>query len=237
MENRRNYYRILQVQPGAPVEIIRASYRTLMQRLRAHPDLGGDHWNAALINEAYAVLTDAGKRAEYDREVRARVLDARAGAMADAMPGSVYSTGAPERCLFCQAPQQSSANPHAGASCQVCGSPLRRAMLRQLTADGKRAINRVPRDHPLTLYTAWPQSPGITARSRDISLTGISFVTRELLQPRAIIKVNSQIYRAIVQVANLRAEGDRTAGSWLVGAEFLTVIFARSRGGFVSTLV
>ena len=67
MDNRRNYYRILHVQPGAPTEIIRASYRTLMQRLRAHPDLGGDHWNATVINEAYSVLSDPLKRARYDR--------------------------------------------------------------------------------------------------------------------------------------------------------------------------
>ena len=42
MENRRNYYRILHVQPDAPTEIIKSSYRTLMQKLRMHPDLGGD---------------------------------------------------------------------------------------------------------------------------------------------------------------------------------------------------
>lgn len=35
MMNRRNYYRILQVQPDAPPEIIRASYRTLMKELKA----------------------------------------------------------------------------------------------------------------------------------------------------------------------------------------------------------
>jgi predicted transcriptional regulator len=34
MKNRRNYYRILQVQPDAPVEIIRASYRTMMRELK-----------------------------------------------------------------------------------------------------------------------------------------------------------------------------------------------------------
>ena len=46
MQNRRNYYRLLQVQPDAAPEVIKASYRTLMQKLRLHPDLGGDEWNA-----------------------------------------------------------------------------------------------------------------------------------------------------------------------------------------------
>jgi len=62
LKNRRNYYRILHIQPDAPVEIIKASYRTLMQKLAQHPDLGGDHWNSALINEAKAVLTDPAER-------------------------------------------------------------------------------------------------------------------------------------------------------------------------------
>ncbi len=68
IKNRRNYYRLLQVQPDAPVQVIKASYRALMQKLKYHPDLGGDEWNATLINEAYAVLSDSLKRAAYDRE-------------------------------------------------------------------------------------------------------------------------------------------------------------------------
>ena len=67
MKNKRNYYRILHVQPDAPGEIIKSSYRTLMHRLRHHPDLGGDHGSAAIINEAYRVISDPRKRAEYDR--------------------------------------------------------------------------------------------------------------------------------------------------------------------------
>ncbi len=62
--NQRNYYRILCVQPDAPLQIITSSYRTLMQKLKQHPDLGGEHANAALINEAYTVLTDPVNRAE-----------------------------------------------------------------------------------------------------------------------------------------------------------------------------
>lgn len=64
--NRRNYYRILHVQPDAPAEILRSSYRALMRHLEIHPDRGGDHWNAALVNEAYEVLSDPARRAAYD---------------------------------------------------------------------------------------------------------------------------------------------------------------------------
>ncbi len=64
--NKRNYYRILYVQPDAPMEIVQASYRTIMQKLKAHPDLGGDHWNASVINEAFEILIDPEKRRVYD---------------------------------------------------------------------------------------------------------------------------------------------------------------------------
>lgn len=67
MEERRNYYRILNVQPDAPLEIIKNNYRTLLQKLRLHPDLGGKNWNATVINEAYNTLRHPLKRAAYDK--------------------------------------------------------------------------------------------------------------------------------------------------------------------------
>ena len=72
MKNRRNYYRLLHVQPEAPLEVIKASYRSLMTKLKGHPDLGGDHDAAVLINEAYAALTNPDKRREYDQTLKQR---------------------------------------------------------------------------------------------------------------------------------------------------------------------
>ena len=68
MKYRRNYYKLLHVQPDAPTEIIRSSYLTLMMKLKHHPDMGGDNGNASLINQAYETLVDDEKRAQYDRE-------------------------------------------------------------------------------------------------------------------------------------------------------------------------
>ena len=65
-DNRRNLYRVLHVQPDAPVEVIRSSWRTLLSRLRQHPDLGGTHAQAVLVNQAWEVLGDAVRRADYD---------------------------------------------------------------------------------------------------------------------------------------------------------------------------
>jgi curved DNA-binding protein CbpA len=75
MKNKRNYYRILQVQPDASVEIIRASYRTIMKELKCHPDLGGENSDASLINEAYNTLCDSAKRSEYDKKLKINFLD------------------------------------------------------------------------------------------------------------------------------------------------------------------
>jgi hypothetical protein len=235
MKNRRNYYRILHVQAGAPVEIIRASYRTLMQRLRAHPDLGGDHGKAALINEAYAVLTDPAKRAQYDRDLQDRIVDARNGATGDPASGAGSPAESQGQCLFCRAPHPLSPDVHADAACSVCGSPLRRATLKALATNGKRAINRMSRNYPLRLYTVWPQAQAMAGYCRDVSPNGISFVTREELRPRLIIKMDSEIFRAVIEVANVRPTSHLAQEAWLVGAEFLSVIFPRSRGAFLST--
>jgi curved DNA-binding protein CbpA len=71
-EERRNYYRTLNVQPDASIEIIKNNYRTLLQKLRLHPDLGGENWNARIINEAYNTLRNPEKRAVYDKELLQR---------------------------------------------------------------------------------------------------------------------------------------------------------------------
>lgn len=69
MKNRRNYYRILKVQPDASSEIIKNNYRAIMQKLKMHPDLGGDEWNASIINIAYNVLKNPAKRKKYDESL------------------------------------------------------------------------------------------------------------------------------------------------------------------------
>lgn len=40
-----------------------------MQKLKLHPDLGGDNWNASLLNIAYQTLRHPQRREVYDREL------------------------------------------------------------------------------------------------------------------------------------------------------------------------
>jgi len=67
MATAEDYYALLRVSPDAEAAVIRAAYRALMRR--HHPDVNASHDAAAqakAINEAYACLRDADKRAAYD---------------------------------------------------------------------------------------------------------------------------------------------------------------------------
>lgn len=63
-----DYYKILQVHYQAEPEIIESAYKRLARKY--HPDVRPDSCNDGrmqLINEAYVILSDPGKRKEYNR--------------------------------------------------------------------------------------------------------------------------------------------------------------------------
>lgn len=68
---RRDYYRLLQVDPSAHPEIVRAAYRTLLRVLGKHPDLGGTEDEARTIVEAYGTLGNPERRHAYDLWLKA----------------------------------------------------------------------------------------------------------------------------------------------------------------------
>ena len=72
MKERRNLYRTLYAQPDAPLAVIKANHRILMQKLKLHPDQGFADLQASLLNTAYTVLQDPLKRADYDRQLQKR---------------------------------------------------------------------------------------------------------------------------------------------------------------------
>jgi curved DNA-binding protein CbpA len=59
-----DHYTVLGVQRLADRRTIQAAYRALARG--AHPDFGGDDSSMARINEAWRVLGDSTRRAEYD---------------------------------------------------------------------------------------------------------------------------------------------------------------------------
>lgn len=67
-----NYYELLEVSPKASDAVIRAAYKSLMQRY--HPDKNAGSADAAeravLVVRAYEILSDADKRSAYDLELK-----------------------------------------------------------------------------------------------------------------------------------------------------------------------
>ncbi len=224
MNNRRNYYRVLQVQPDAPFEIIRSSYLTLMGKLKHHPDLGGDHWNASILNEAYDTLSSSHKRAEYDKHLFENYTKKT---IADNSSPRKSSTSI--FCPFCKRPLPGQAT---GEYCPSCKSPL--------SADGgtqkqghQRSVNRVKKSGSMRYYSSGPQT-GKEARILDLSPKGIRFLCHEELEQKSTIKLSSPILKAVAQVINIQNEEDGVSTSYSVGARFLTVSFAKQKGSFLS---
>ena len=74
----KNYYKILEVDSKASPEVIDKAYKTLVKKY--HPDLQNgikkNEFEEKMkeINEAYSVLVDSYKRAEYDEQVKRTII-------------------------------------------------------------------------------------------------------------------------------------------------------------------
>ncbi|MGE0312384.1 MAG: J domain-containing protein [Lautropia sp.] len=232
--NRRNLYRILHVQPEAPVEVIRASVRTLLGPLRMHPDKGGDHDTAAMINEAWRVLGDPALRAAYDRTLAPparRRAGASAGAAPAGAPGTTPRPAAAKRddtpaCPFCEA--RLAAAPAPAQRCGRCDAPLTRvAGFAEATRDtgagggvgggagsgtgggtrelfGRRRTRRVARSAPLVVYARWDAGPQ-PGRLHDLSFEGASFDAPAAHPAGRVLRIVSRELDALVQVLAVRA--------------------------------
>jgi curved DNA-binding protein CbpA len=92
-----SHYDLLEVSPKASAEVIRAAYKSLMQR--HHPDKNDNGAAAtvqtALLAQAYAVLSDAQRRLAYDESLAP--LPEAAGRRASAAQRSMPMVAAPAR--------------------------------------------------------------------------------------------------------------------------------------------
>ncbi len=244
-EERRNLYRILHVQPEAPLEVIRASYRTLMSTLRAHPDLGGDPEAAARINAAYAVLTDPERRRHYDQSLAVpagavgsvaglaspRAGNRRSGPVAKdpAFDGGDPAAWLADRsCPFCHRPLPASL--HMDTRCDGCDSPLfRRPSIDRGELFGRRRSPRNARPMPATLRLPG-RNADHAARLRDLSLSGLCVLSPVPAPERSAMRVMTSGFDAVAVVVGCR----RSADGWLLHGELLTLQLLRSQGVFVS---
>lgn len=237
----RDYYDILHVSRDAPLQIIRGSYRMLMQQLRHHPDLGGDPARAALINEAYAVLTNPQRRAEYDARLD---LLARLSHSAPEEHGDRDAAAEPLRaldpfreCVFCEVPHDHGKFAEVGVDCENCGSPLSAAENRRIEPQDQRAVARIDKRQDIVFYTQWPQPQGFTGRTEDVSLHGLRFLTKAELVQGQRIKIVSDFVEAVALVSNCVYERHGWTTWCVAGASFTTLRFAQPLGGFVSDRV
>lgn len=245
MENKRNYYRILHVQPDAPLEVIKTSYRTLMHKMKNHPDLGGEHWNALLINEAKEVLTNPHKRAEYDRKLQHayskstltgqqyynQLDDPQQEPCKSEIPDNEYKS---YTCVFCKTPHIISARNLIDTQCAYCGSPLNPPSRGQFEGSGQRNLDRIAYQDDFIFFINWPPEQKHLGTIVDLSINGMKFIANHGLQFEQIIKVVNNKLHATGKVVNCFTIRQQQQTIYSVNLEFLTVKFVRSRGTFVS---
>lgn len=219
------------MQPDAPDEIIQSSYRTLMQKLNAHPDLGGDHAEAALINRAYAVLSDPRHRADYDRKlIHESDPPARRGKQTAVSQGEQF-------CPFCASGHPFGSDPPSDAFCAVCQSPLCPADRQRLEQRGQRKIARITKKTSLVFFTQWPQLRPHAGTTNNMSTHGMMFETSRKISVESVLKIDCTQFQSIAHVENCRHTGNIFRPCWQIGVSFVTLRFRSSRGVFVRNVV
>lgn len=224
MINRRNYYRLLQVQPDAPFEIIRASFRAMMRELKRHPDLGGPTAEAALLNQAYEVLSDSERREAYDRELFERYTKR----LASRNPAAELANAI--ICPFCKT-SRSRKEQH----CRTCGSLLQEEQSDEKSRGFRRSVIRLKKDDRIRYYSAWPQKAR-EGRMVDISPRGMRFLCNEKIAKASILKVTSPTLKALAEVTNSQAQAEEQGSVYSVGLRFISVEFADAKGSFFSAM-
>jgi len=242
MINRRNYYRILHVQPDSHREIIKASYRTLMQKLKQHPDLGGDNWNASILNEAYSILTNSKKRAAYDKTLKNKYQTTRSN-KSNHEPGREKQKQQKtsnthrykhdnSRCPFCRTPVPVRFCYGQAGNCSYCDSTLTPVVKLKITGKSRRALQRTSHHAPIQYYCDANDTTANTGTTMDLSPYGMQLLTSRQLDDNQIISIVSPALSAVARVSYCRPDKGRRG--YNVGVEFLTLIFHKRRGTFLS---
>jgi hypothetical protein len=246
MSDRRNFYQILHVQPDAPMEIVHTSYRAVMHVLRMHPDLGGDHEKAALINEAFATLSNPEKRAEYDRtllneggekkrEPKALPGDAPAKLLNSSTTMSKEITW--RSCAFCRRPYAAVSADAPDATCEYCQSPLFQATRHEGLTTTRRALDRVPRRMRVLCAEASRPDFLMEMTTVDVSVDGMRLSSPYRLLPGQRLRLQCSFCHAVGVVTYVAAESLHQSDRWHVGVQFLTLKVTQARGVFLSLQV
>lgn len=219
----------------------------MMQKLRMHPDLGGDHATAALINEAFAVLNDPELRAAYDALIaneypRARSDDSASRHNNKESAATAQQMSVDETCLFCFEHCRPMRLRESDDVCSTCGSPLYPAGQRRFATDSARAIERITKQIAASFSVRRLRHTQHAGTVQDISLKGMQLRTHIELEPGQILLVTTKMLDAVARVVDSRRlqPSETNGGSrrkpptWRAGLVFLTLRIHRSLGAFVS---
>ncbi len=217
----------------------------MMKKLAQHPDLGGDHWNSTLINEAKAVLTDPAKRVEYDQKLMEfytlsklsgfgqgrQQNDQTSGRVS---PSEQYTPIIKSYCLFCKSPHRGDSHILPDTKCTQCKSPLYPVEKMETEEFSQRAVERIEKNQEISFFTYWPPQKRYKGQIQDLSPNGMLFFTDQKLSRDQVIKIDSNVLWATARVANCRKQGSGLKMGYGIGVEFVTLQFQRSHGTFVS---
>ena len=234
--NQRSYYRILQVQPDAPITTIKASYQTLKKNSLQ---------DQVLIEEAYRILSDPAARMRYDALWANQLLHAAKETTNKKtnLTGLVSVPDAPERsvkpyrgiithyCFFCKTPYVPQTGLYQSENCLECASPLF-VLHHENPESTQRTIVRIPVRGELVFYLFWPGRP-VQGIFQDLSPAGIRFLTEVMLDFKDIIKIDAPNFQAVAEVTNKYHESHGIS----VGARFVAVKFAQQQGNFITMQV
>ncbi len=231
--NRRNYYRVLQVQPNAPVEIIIGSYRVLLN----YP-----YQNIAILDEAYKVLANPATRVRYDAFLAGNLkilLDKSIAANAEitgvirntAPAAETYGGTNISYCIFCHTAYTKQPSPYQHIECIECGSPLPVTFDEQYKQSSRVNI-RIYAQGAFEFYLFWPDLPyeGIL---QDLSPRGVRFQTDASLDIYDIVKMDAPNFKAVAEVVHKQFVENHTT----LGVRFLTIKFLQERGNFLAIRV
>ena len=238
-----DYYQILHVQEDAPEAVIRASYRAMMQKMKMHPDLGGDSEHAALINEAFRTLSNQQKRQEYDSLRKASVENKQANHTASSgSPNQAYAEPGIEeeargvirndQCPFCMTPADLLSTTVA-TRCTSCASPLHRIDRQILGSDHQRSIQRMPSRIEVEFLYRWPSKRRSRGVLTDFSPYGARMQANVSLPIGKTIKI---VCNRIESIAIVRSylEMPSSFTQQQYGLEFFSLKLASNQGNFVT---
>ncbi len=214
-----------------------------MTKLKMHPDLGGNHASAVLINQAYAILSDPQRRRQYDETLNSRKskrhcypdTETPANTESSSYRPNPYQTAKKEhkpvlkRCLFCNTEHAQQVNIY----CIRCASPI--SHVQPLSNNrlgelfGRRAAPRIAKVATLTIYPSWPHV-GYRARLRDLSTSGFSMLTEYGARTGQILKFESSYLKGVAKVVSVRPNG----ANFSVHATLLTSEFITKAGVFIT---